>query len=122
MRNVLQGLQKALRMVNAERPDLQIAIDVLGPNSCMGTTAGLRIMILTDSQSLVRRLLRGPIAQRNRIESEIWDLIQLLWTHHAVQLSIVWIPSHTDDEGRYENVLSGNRVADTFANKGSQLP
>eukprot|EP00663_Eupelagonemidae_sp_cell21sb_P005405 gene5405-6025_t len=117
MRNGLQTLQKAMRRVNAERPDLQMAIDVLGPYSCLGSMAGLKIMVLTDSQSLVRRLKRGPLAQRNRIESEIWDLIQMLWAMHAVQFNFVWIPSHTDDEGQHENLLSGNRVADVLASK-----
>ena len=52
---------------------------MLGPTTCMGATFGCSVHVLSDSQSLVRRLLKGPVAQKGRVECEIWEEIELLW-------------------------------------------
>eukprot|EP00662_Eupelagonemidae_sp_cell21_P038386 gene38386-21940_t len=67
-------------------------------------TAGMTAQVLTDSQSLVKRLAAGPIAQRHRIESEIWNEIELLWREAKCQMVVRWCPAHVG--------IVGNELAD----------
>eukprot|EP00662_Eupelagonemidae_sp_cell21_P028356 gene28355-57048_t len=63
--------------------------------------------VLTDSQSLVRRLSAGPIAQRQRIESDIWNELELLWREAKCRVVVRWCPAHVG--------ITGNELADEDA-------
>ncbi|GFS12845.1 RNA-directed DNA polymerase from mobile element jockey [Elysia marginata] len=59
----------------------------------------------TDSQSLVRRLEKGPTS----LENEIWTLIHQICSRNATNLHIQWIPGHCG--------IAGNDEADHLANQ-----
>ena len=60
----LRDLRLLLTHPQSARPHLQHVLNCLGSASCLGATTGITAHCLTDSQSLLRRLMRGPIAQR----------------------------------------------------------
>jgi len=124
MRNALRDLQRALLHPKACRPHLQLLMGNLVGNSCIASCMPpMQVQVLWDSQSAVRSLSKGPIAQRKRIESEIWDLIEQLWVQCRCELTFRWIPSHTNEgPDAFRNLLWGNTVADDLADRGSRLP
>eukprot|EP00666_Eupelagonemidae_sp_cell4sb_P000684 gene685-11797_t len=124
LREGLKALRRALASPASRTPHLQLALECLGVDACMASTMGLSVTAFSDSQGLLKRLRSGPIAQRGRVESEIWDLIEVLWSECKVRLVLQWVPSHTLDDEDFDaaNPLSGNRVADSAAERGSKLP
>eukprot|EP00665_Eupelagonemidae_sp_cell47_P003504 gene3504-8609_t len=121
LREGLKALYRALASPGARTPHLQLALECLGAGTCLASTMGLSVTAFSDSQGLLKRLSSGPIAQRGRVESEIWDIIEVLWSECKVKLVLQFVPSHTLDDEDFDaaNPLSGNRVADRAAERGS---
>eukprot|EP00666_Eupelagonemidae_sp_cell4sb_P009389 gene9389-23122_t len=123
LRDALRDLRRVLLLPRSRRPHLQLALEQLGVDLCLGATMGPTVQVLTDSLSAVRRLQRGPIAQRERIGQQIWDEIEGLWRICKVQVTFRWIPSHCNENPEDEgNLLWTNTVADRAAAEGGRLP
>jgi len=69
------------------------------------------IRVLTDSQSLVRRLASGPARQSDSTCSTIWTLLSAASVQNTV--NVQWIQAHVAKEG--------NDLADCEAKRGSIL-
>jgi ribonuclease HI len=89
------ALRTALAMLETE-------IDVTGSNF---------VMILSDSQSLLKCLAKGPSAQTHKLASEIWAVLQELSIDAPFVLH--WVPSHCN--------LTGNEEADAVAKEATKL-
>eukprot|EP00665_Eupelagonemidae_sp_cell47_P008349 gene8349-1203_t len=123
LRGALRDLRRVLLLPRSRRPHLQLALEQLGADSCMGATMGPTVQALADSLSAVRRLQRGPIAQRDLLGQQIWDEIEGLWRDCKVQLTFRWIPSHCNENPEDEgNLPWTNTMADRAAAEGGRLP
>jgi len=88
---------------------------------CLGLAAliGLKdtlsyssIRILTDCQSLITTLSRGPARQPDSVCISIWSHISSISKTSSIHIQ--WIPSHVG--------IPGNTLADLEARRGSTLP
>ncbi|GFR87311.1 Gag-Pol polyprotein [Elysia marginata] len=74
---------------------------------------GGNLLILTDSQALVRKLERGAEKSISELENETWRLIYRVARRDNTRLHIQWIPGHCG--------VDGNEEADRLANQGQML-
>jgi len=101
-----QGVAELRTEAEALRLGLQAVLDLQDYSTFQG------IRVLTDSQSLVRRLASGPARQSDYTCSTIWTLLSAASVQNTV--NVQWIPAHVG--------IEGNDLADSEAKRGSTLP
>ncbi|GFR60808.1 ribonuclease H [Elysia marginata] len=116
----------SIRYPNGEKESMSIAAGRHGSSfraEAMALTTALRwldvgekcgnLLILTDSQALVRKLERGAEKSISELQKETWRLIYRVARRDNTRLHIQWIPGHCGVEG--------NEEADRLANQGQML-
>ncbi|GFS10159.1 ribonuclease H [Elysia marginata] len=116
----------SIRYPNGEKESMSIAAGRHGSSfraEAMALTTALRwlderkkcrnLLILTDSQALVRKLEGGAEKSISELENETWRLIYRVARRDNTRLHIHWIPGHCG--------VHGNDEADLLANQGQML-
>eukprot|EP01063_Lacrimia_lanifica_P024218 TRINITY_DN3216_c1_g1_i4.p1 TRINITY_DN3216_c1_g1~~TRINITY_DN3216_c1_g1_i4.p1 ORF type:complete len:506 (+),score=-10.18 TRINITY_DN3216_c1_g1_i4:1052-2569(+) len=89
-------------------------VDALG-----GLTATMhgKLVVCSDSQSLLRRLSKGDANQTTRVGRAIWDSIRAL-RNYGWEVTLQWVPGHSDDKTEnpsQQDIVRGNVKADEIA-------
>eukprot|EP00662_Eupelagonemidae_sp_cell21_P058039 gene58039-biopygen21819 len=113
---VHRGRCAAGRFCTSYRAEMQALLLALQSIAAEGSTIsvppGGEIQLLTDSQSAIRRLERGPWQQTSRLGHQVWLALRAVEVRHDAHVTLAYVPGHVD--------LDGNEQADQEAKGAAQ--
>jgi ribonuclease HI len=90
------------------------------PGEDLAIPRGAEIRMMTDSQSAVVALEKGPRAQTSRLGQQIWQELRRLTERHGAHVTLAYVPGHAGIEGNERADVEASAAAEEA--KGAEDP
>ncbi len=72
---------------------------IADPNSSIAVPNGAELRMLTDSQSAIRALSRGPGCQKSALGQEMWEMLRVVEERFDTHVTVAYVPGHANLDG-----------------------